>query len=51
MAEKNVDELENLFLENANFVHMGGTWGTKQELEVIKSRKNRRERKKPFFRI
>jgi hypothetical protein len=36
MAEKNVDTLDNLFHENAVFVHMGGTWGKEQELNIIK---------------
>ncbi|MFB6278770.1 MAG: DUF4440 domain-containing protein [Salinibacter sp.] len=37
MAEKNVDALENLFHENADFVHMGGSWGKERELKVIES--------------
>ena len=37
MADKNVDSLSNLFHEKAKFVHMGGTWGTERELQVIKS--------------
>nr|WKN35623.1 nuclear transport factor 2 family protein [Tunicatimonas sp. TK19036] len=37
MSDKNVDELGNLFHEKAVFVHMGGSWGTKQELDVIES--------------
>jgi hypothetical protein len=37
MADKNVDTLANLFHEKAVFVHMGGTWGKEQELNVIKS--------------
>ncbi len=37
MADKNVDSLTNLFHEKAKFVHMGGTWGTERELQVIKS--------------
>jgi hypothetical protein len=37
MADKNVDTLDNLFHEKAVFVHMGGTWGKEQELNVIKS--------------
>jgi hypothetical protein len=36
MADKNVDTLANLFHENAVFVHMGGTWGKEQELNIIK---------------
>jgi hypothetical protein len=37
MADKNVDTLNNLFHEKAVFVHMGGSWGKEQELNVIKS--------------
>jgi hypothetical protein len=37
MADKNSDKLKDLFHEKAVFVHMGGTWGTDRELEVIKS--------------
>jgi Domain of unknown function (DUF4440) len=37
MSERNVDSLAALFHEDAVFVHMGGSWGTKQELEVIRS--------------
>ncbi|MFY9154255.1 MAG: nuclear transport factor 2 family protein [Prolixibacteraceae bacterium] len=37
MADKNVDELTKLFHEKAQFVHMGGSWGTEQELGIIKS--------------
>jgi hypothetical protein len=37
MADKKVDTLDNLFHEKAVFVHMGGTWGKEQELNVIKS--------------
>jgi ketosteroid isomerase-like protein len=37
MADKKVDTLDNLFHEKAVFVHMGGTWGKEQELDVIKS--------------
>ena len=35
MADKNVEELRKLFHENAVFVHMGGYWGTQQELVTI----------------
>ena len=35
MADKNTDKLENLFHENAMFVHMGGAWGKKQEVGII----------------
>lgn len=37
MAEKNADRLSELFLENAQFVHMGGYWGKAQELQIIRS--------------
>lgn len=37
MAEKNVEPLTKLFHSHAMFVHMGGSWGTEQELNVIKS--------------
>ncbi len=36
MADKKVDELANLFHEKCMFVHMGGTWGKEQELNIIK---------------
>lgn len=36
MSDKNVDELSDLFHEKAMFVHMGGSWGTEQELNIIK---------------
>ncbi len=35
MANKDVAELSKLFHENAVFVHMGGFWGTKAELNTI----------------
>src|SRR5574341_1898116 len=37
MADKNVEKLDSLFHEKAVFVHMGGSWGTEQELNIIKS--------------
>lgn len=37
MADKNVDSLGLLFHSKAMFVHMGGSWGTERELDVIKS--------------
>ncbi len=37
MADKNVDSLGTLFDEKAVFVHMGGSWGKDQEINVIKS--------------
>ncbi len=37
LAEKNVAELSALFHEQAKFVHMGGTWGKDQEIDVIQT--------------
>ena len=37
MADKNVDKLSKLFHEKAEFVHMGGSWDTQRELEIIKN--------------
>ena len=37
MSERNVDALDALFHEKSVFVHMGGSWGKEQELDVIKS--------------
>ena len=37
MSDKNVDVLNNLFQEKSVFVHMGGSWGKEQEINVIKS--------------
>ncbi len=37
MADKNVASLNGLFDEKCVFVHMGGSWGKAQELNVIKS--------------
>ena len=37
MADKNTDKLADLFHEKCMFVHMGGTWGKEQELNIIKS--------------
>ncbi|MCX6221356.1 MAG: nuclear transport factor 2 family protein [Bacteroidia bacterium] len=37
MSDKNADVLNNLFHEKAVFVHMGGSWGKEQEINVIKS--------------
>ena len=37
MADKKVDSLGTLFDEKSVFVHMGGSWGKDQELNVIKS--------------
>lgn len=37
MADKNTDSLNLLFDEKSMFVHMGGSWGKEQEINVIKS--------------
>jgi hypothetical protein len=37
MADKNTDSLALLFDEKSVYVHMGGSWGKEQELNVIKS--------------
>jgi hypothetical protein len=37
MADKNVDKLKDLFDDKSVFVHMGGSWGKDQELNVIRS--------------
>jgi hypothetical protein len=37
MADRNVDALAELFHDEAVFVHMGGSWGTEQELNIIGS--------------
>jgi hypothetical protein len=37
MAARNVEALDTLFHEKAMFVHMGGSWGKAQELDIIKS--------------
>lgn len=37
MSDKQADSLKLLFDENSNFVHMGGTWGKSQEIDIIKS--------------
>lgn len=37
MSDKKVDTLNGLFDDRAVFVHMGGSWGKTNELEVIKS--------------
>ncbi len=36
MSEKNVPALNQLFDEKCVFVHMGGSWGKSQELDIIK---------------
>jgi len=37
MAEQKADTLAALFDDRAKFVHMGGTWGKEQEVEIIRS--------------
>jgi sugar lactone lactonase YvrE len=37
MAEKKADTLAALFDDKAIFVHMGGSWGKKQEVDIIRS--------------
>jgi hypothetical protein len=37
MAEKKADSLAVLFHDNAVFVHMGGSWGKAQEVDIIRS--------------
>lgn len=37
MADKNADKLAELFHEKSVFVHMGGSWGKEQEVNIIKS--------------
>lgn len=37
MSDKNTDALNKLFHAKAVFVHMGGAWGTEQEINIIKS--------------
>ena len=37
MSDKNLDSLNVLFDDKSMFVHMGGSWGKEQELNVIKS--------------
>ena len=36
MADKNADKLADLFHEKSMFVHMGGSWGKEQEVNIIK---------------
>ncbi|HCY40316.1 MAG TPA: DUF4440 domain-containing protein [Prolixibacteraceae bacterium] len=36
MADKNADKLADLFHEKSMFVHMGGSWGKEQEMNIIK---------------
>jgi hypothetical protein len=37
MSARNIDVLGHLFHEKSMFVHMGGSWGKEQELDIIKS--------------
>lgn len=37
MADKNVDELADLFHDESKFVHMSGSWKKARELEIIES--------------
>ncbi len=37
MADKNADKLADLFHDKAMFVHMGGSWGKEQEVNIIKN--------------
>lgn len=37
MADKKADTLANLFDEKSVFVHMGGSWGKEQEVNVIRN--------------
>ena len=37
MSDKNTDTLASLFHAKSIFVHMGGSWGKEQEINVIKS--------------
>jgi Domain of unknown function (DUF4440) len=36
MADKEADKLATLFHEKSVFVHMGGSWGKEQEVNIIK---------------
>jgi hypothetical protein len=37
MSQRDMDALDALFHEKSVFVHMGGSWGKAQELDIIKS--------------
>jgi hypothetical protein len=37
MSDKNMDKLGSLFHEKSMYVHMGGSWGKEQEMNVIQS--------------
>jgi hypothetical protein len=36
MADKKADTLKNFFHEKAMFIHLGGSWGKDQEINIIK---------------
>lgn len=37
MADKKADTLKNFFHEKAMFIHLGGSWGKDQEVNIIKN--------------
>ena len=37
MSEQNADTLATLFHDQARFVHMSGTWGKDEEIDIIRS--------------
>lgn len=37
MSDKNTEVLDKLFHEHSVFVHMGGSWGKDQEINIIES--------------
>jgi hypothetical protein len=37
MADKKADTLKNFFHEKAMFIHMGGSWGKEQEVNIIRN--------------
>lgn len=37
MADKDADKLKDLFDDKSVFVHMGGSWGKEQEVNIIRS--------------
>lgn len=37
MSDKNADKLAELFDDKSVFVHMGGSWGKDQEINIIRS--------------
>ena len=37
MADKNAEPLDRLIHEKSMFVHMGGSWGKEQEMNIIRS--------------